>query len=212
MGSGGPRGLQILLSGGSPVRGGFDSHTFPPFLVAALLALALACSWSTAHAQGMRGPAPWRPPADTLRTPAATPVPVRSQRGAPASAARDSLEQPRGFFRMPTGIMLRSLVIPGWGQASNGSWLKAGIVAGSEGALLVSLARDTHRLSELSGDDPEYGRIYDRRQRHTWWLGAVLLLSMTDAYVDAHLKSFEVDVEPEPTESGLSIALRATWP
>ncbi len=30
MGSGGPRGLQILLSGAKTTRGGFDSHTFPP--------------------------------------------------------------------------------------------------------------------------------------------------------------------------------------
>ena len=30
IGSGGPRGLQILLSGAKTTRGGFDSHTFPP--------------------------------------------------------------------------------------------------------------------------------------------------------------------------------------
>ena len=32
MGSGGPRGLQILLPGAKTIRGGFDSHTFPPYL------------------------------------------------------------------------------------------------------------------------------------------------------------------------------------
>ncbi len=31
MGSGGPRGLQILLPGAKTIRGGFDSHTFPPY-------------------------------------------------------------------------------------------------------------------------------------------------------------------------------------
>src|SRR5215475_6753744 len=38
MGSGGPPGLQILVSGASGVRGGFDSHAFPP-----ISALAAAC-------------------------------------------------------------------------------------------------------------------------------------------------------------------------
>ncbi len=32
MGSGGPRGLQILLSDAKTIRGGFDSHTFPPVI------------------------------------------------------------------------------------------------------------------------------------------------------------------------------------
>ena len=31
-GSGGPRGLQILLPGAKTIRGGFDSHTFPPLM------------------------------------------------------------------------------------------------------------------------------------------------------------------------------------
>jgi len=44
MGSGGPRGLQILRSGVKSVRGGFDSHAFPPvrLRVAWLVALMSA--------------------------------------------------------------------------------------------------------------------------------------------------------------------------
>src|SRR6267378_4235840 len=57
LGSGGPRGLQILRSGVKSVRGGFDSHAFPPIVwgLGLVLALALAAAGAVAGAEGALG-------------------------------------------------------------------------------------------------------------------------------------------------------------
>src|SRR5438477_790936 len=74
MGSGGPPGLQILVSGASGVRGGFDSHAFPPiFALAALWLVLAALAVRPAFADlppGAPGAAP-APPLDSLATPPA---------------------------------------------------------------------------------------------------------------------------------------------
>jgi hypothetical protein len=116
------------------------------------------------------------------------------------------------FFSSPTGISLRSLVVPGWGQASNQSWIKAALVAGGETVLAIALIRDSHKLSQLSPNDPEYTAAFDRRQREAWWLGGVVFLSMVDAYVDAHLKGFGVELGPEPTTEEIKVSARIAFP
>ena len=187
MGSGGPRGLQILLSGGSPVRGGFDSHPFPPIFAAAIVALAVLAGAGAAFAQ------------------------TSDSTAAPPAAARDTVAH-RPFFSSPTGISLRSLAIPGWGQASNGAWIKAALVAGGETVLAVALIRASRKLSQLDPDDPEYTVVFDRRQREAWWLGGVVFLSMVDAYVDAHLKGFDVELGPEPSTEEIKVSARIAFP
>jgi hypothetical protein len=202
MGSGGPRGLQILLSGGSPVRGGFDSHPFPPatWLLCAALALGLGLG-TGAQAE----PLPATPP------PAVAP-PDSTHLGQPRVQAADTLAQgkeaKKPFFSSPTGIMFRSLVVPGWGQATNHAWVKAVIVAGGETALIASIVQDTHQLKSLDATDPQYGVIYDHRQRNSWWLGGLVFLSMVDAYVDAHLKGFDVQLGPEPKDDEFRVGAR----
>jgi Family of unknown function (DUF5683) len=202
MGSGGPRGLQILLSGGSPVRGGFDSHPFPPtFLPVCLTLVALFAGSGRAAAE----PVTTEPPV------VAAPVDTAGP-GTPRVQAADTLatghEAKKPFFKSPTGIMFRSLLIPGWGQATNHAWVKAVLVAGAETALAVSVIQDTHELSTLTASDPQYATIYDHRQRNAWWLGGVVFLSMVDAYVDAHLKGFDVQLGPEPSDNELRVTAR----
>ena len=192
MGSGGPRGLQILLSGGSPVRGGFDSHPFPP-VIRLLIAVVVAGLFAAdARAQSA--------PADS------------TQAGEPRIAAADTLargrEAKKPFFQSPTGIMFRSLVVPGWGQATNHAWVKAVLVAGGETVLIASIVQDSHQLQSLESTDPQYGVIYDHRQRNAWWLGGLVFLSMVDAYVDAHLKGFDVQLGPEPKDKELRLYAR----
>ena len=204
MGSGGPRGLQILLSGGSPVRGGFDSHPFPPasWLLCSALAAALLFAGS-ARAEPI--PASNTPPT-------ATAPPDSAHLGQPRVQAADTLgrgrEAKKPFFQSPTGIMFRSLVVPGWGQATNHAWVKAALVAGGETALIASIVQDTRKLDSLDPADPQYASTYDNRQRNTWWLGGLVFLSMVDAYVDAHLKGFDVQLGPEPKDSELRVAAR----
>jgi len=147
------------------------------------------------------------------RQPAVVAAPVDSSAvGTPRVQAADTLaagrEAKKPFFKSPTGIMFRSLLIPGWGQATNHAWVKAVLVACAETALAVSVIQDTHELQTLDSSTPQYATIYDHRQRNTWWLGGVVFLSMVDAYVDAHLKGFDVQLGPEPKDDELRVSAR----
>src|SRR5262249_47536719 len=133
MGSGGPRGLQILLPVADRGRGGFDSHTFPPgrFVAGVLLAAAFLLLTPARGAAQVDDPGDVAafarpdsagvtpPPADTLRPPLGE---ARDARG----------ERVRPWHQKPWAIMTRSALLPGWGQLTNGRELKAVVVAGAE--------------------------------------------------------------------------------
>ena len=128
-----------------------------------------------------------------------------------AASASSRIAQPSsrgGFFRSPTGIMLRSLVVPGWGQATNGEWVKAGVVAAAEGYFIYTLIRDSDRLRGLEPGTPEYVNLENQRNANAWWLGGVVLLSMVDAYVGAHLRGIEVRIGPEPETQSVRVGLQ----
>ncbi len=96
----------------------------------------------------------------------------------------------RDSIKSPTGAMLRSLAVPGWGQWYNGKKFKAVLAAGGE----IGLVADAIWLNQLAvRAGNEYDRMYykDNRSLAIWWLAAVILYSMADAYVDAHLYKFD---------------------
>src|SRR5437867_10082112 len=173
MGSGGPRGLQILMSGACSVRGGFDSHAFPPSLGACAIALLIAAglmgsafSASAAGALAENASAAdsvARPLRDTLiiiPSPEPSSARVRvdslatgalvdtSGRSRARRTARDTL---RGFDT-PRWVMLRSLVFPAWGQLHNHAWWKAASIGGTESYLIGRLVDDRRALDRLNAD------------------------------------------------------------
>jgi hypothetical protein len=100
---------------------------------------------------------------------------------------------------------------PGWGQLANQKPYKACVIMGVEAYLLgVALsadrrARDAGRRARLETDDIaaaalQERRAYyeDRRNAHFWWLGAAILYSMLDAYVDASLAGVSDGGESSP--------------
>jgi hypothetical protein len=120
------------------------------------------------------------------------------------SAARAS--QPK---TAPFKVMLRSAVVPGWGQLYNHQPLKAGLVIGGEGFLVGSALRELSLQNDAkqravdaaaSGDlaaaataELEADAHRNRKIDWIWWTLAAHLLSMADAYVDAHLSTFDAD-------------------
>ena len=120
------------------------------------------------------------------------------------------LATPRGLDS-PTAVMARSLLVPGWGQAKNGAWWKAILVAGIEGAFLERIAYEDRMADRYAARASGYDRDDPRRvpwdlgaQRHRnhrrdfiWWTGICVFLSMGDAYTDAHLKHFDVRLDPD---------------
>ena len=236
MGSGGLRGLQILRSGACSVRGGFDSHAFPPSswvlglaFVAALLALAPV----TARAQTRNEP-PTAKGRDSVRvvTPASVSGVVDTVTEAVSDTARAKRTAPPQLtgFDKPVWVMTRSLVFPGWGQAHNGSWWKAGIIGGAESVLIYRIVDDRHTLDDLSAQiddaranhDPALeqelvAQYNDRSNKYVarqWWLGALVAYSCLDAYIDAHFKHFRVDFKDDPTvppEDRKAAGLKISW-
>jgi hypothetical protein len=68
------------------------------------------------------------------------------------TAARQPRTLPkRARFDQPRWVMLRSLLVPGWGQAHNHAWIKAALLAAGDGSLRWRLLRDERRLNDLSG-------------------------------------------------------------
>jgi len=223
MGSGGLRGLQILRSGVKSARGGFDSHAFPP--LPALLLVGLLIAAEASAAVGVKTP---------VRDPGATPqatqgqtdsVAVDSARilppahvvqiadpNSPAArrARRDSLRVAhQGVLDQPRYVMLRSLLVPGWGQLHNRAWFKAAAIGGGEVFLVTSLFSDERELRDLSrtidaarlaGEPDAQNAAIDRYNARLnqmvgreWLLGGLLVYSLIDAYVDAHFVNFQFE-------------------
>ncbi|MCK4303381.1 MAG: hypothetical protein KAY24_04020 [Candidatus Eisenbacteria sp.] len=119
-------------------------------------------------------------------------------------------EATTGRFDTPTWVALRSLVMPGWGQAKNGAWLKALLVAGVEMAFIERLVfenRMVHEYRDKALADPSEAAFYqmktERHESHRrdfiWWTSFLVALAMGDAYVDAHLHDFDVRLQAEPS-------------
>jgi uncharacterized protein DUF5683 len=283
MGSGGPRGLQILRSGVS-VRGGFDSHAFPPFLAGAVLLLCLLPSLAglasgaapAATDSAIVTPAPpdtgraARARADSIATEAALGGDGSGFVTVPAGERR-TLPKP-GRFDQPHWVMLRSLAFPGWGQMHNDAWIKAGLIGGTDAYFRVRVIKDNHDLNNLSASADQagaelssadqavaaaqqeledaqndvppdsariaaaeqalleanlaragaaesynaavlaYNTLFDKANSRRWMLGAVLLYSLIDAYVDAHFKNFDMNLHYDPAlPGGGGLKLDVRW-
>ena len=110
----------------------------------------------------------------------------------PIQAADTTAVQPKG--KSPSGALLRSLVVPGWGQLYNGKYLKALIYAGAQLSFAYAAHVQNNRYLHYKNlDNDDLAEFYkDDRNRMLWWIFGVTLLSMGDAYVDAHLWNFDV--------------------
>ncbi len=126
----------------------------------------------------------------------------------------------------PTEALMRSLFLPGWGQLSNRKYIKAGIIMTAEILLIINLAHyiekteDARQAFELATNDTEKSILFnkyqdaeDDRSRFGWYLGTLVLISMFDAFVDAHLADFPqknesltLSVNPKD-KTGLSVNL-----
>ncbi len=104
--------------------------------------------------------------------------------------------------KSPTGAMLRSLVFPGWGQWYNNKKIKAIVFFCGETALLTNAIYLNQQL--VNSEDLATREFYiNNRNLSVWWLVGVVLFSMGDAFVDAHLADF--DESPSLTISPVQI-------
>jgi hypothetical protein len=116
----------------------------------------------------------------------------------------------------PTGALLRSMVFPGWGQLCNRKYIKSLVVMAGEGYCIVQAIRHWDLANQaydrfVQTDDSDsrkslyyydYDYYQDRRNLFLWLSGVAIFLSMIDAYVDAHLANFDIDITPPFEEPG----------
>jgi hypothetical protein len=153
------------------------------------------------------------------------PTPASGQDAEPDSLliAAPELESALGKpHRSPMGALLRSVAIPGWGQLYNRKYIKAVLVAGVETFFLVKAVEwwsKTEDQFDLAHSSPpeiqafEFNRYLNYRQNrndYLWAAGITVFISMFDAYVDAHLAGFDVDITPgfEPGTDTAELRLR----
>lgn len=131
------------------------------------------------------------------------------------SVSTDSTEYV--FKKSPTGALLRSAVLPGWGQFYNESYLKIPIIAGLAAWFGYNYFsndrqyRDYKTLYQTTGNRLHYlNREFYRDQRDNFaiYLGILYIANLVDAYVDAHL--FDFNVEEDFFRSGniYSVSMR----
>jgi hypothetical protein len=152
--------------------------------------------------------------------PPATPPPASGGAAGETKATetRVPAANPLSGFDAPHWVMLRSLVVPGWGQLHNGSWIKALGVATGEGILIARIIDDNQALNDLNaqidaaranGDanaeavaiEAYNSRLNDLNSR-AWLLGGVVAYALLDAYIDAHFRNFDIEFKRDPALPG----------
>ena len=131
----------------------------------------------------------------------------------------------------PTGALLRSAFVPGWGQYYNKKYIKGSVIAGAETYLIVGIVtnwRDANKhqdnfqgsdsLAYKASEFAKFEHSRDQRNIRMWILAAGIFYSMFDAYVDAQLwdfkqtdKAFQVYVEPSRNDgiyAGLTFKIK----
>ncbi|MFO7660343.1 MAG: DUF5683 domain-containing protein [Candidatus Cloacimonadaceae bacterium] len=108
------------------------------------------------------------------------------------------------YDKNPYRAMLYSAALPGGGQIYNQAYVKAAVVAGLQAYLIGTALHHNERkdhYQELMNNSVigEQDYLIFKQQRDGyrddlrsdyWWMGTVLVLSVADAFVDAHLYNF----------------------
>ena len=126
--------------------------------------------------------------------------------------------------KSPWGAVLRSAIIPGWGQIYNESYIKAPIVWGIFGALVAAWIWNNHKyndseslyLQNLNNPDTRIPTAYkssrnfyrDQRDLVSIYIGLAYFLNLVDAYVDAQLFDFNVSENYHTGQNMLNLRIK----
>jgi hypothetical protein len=106
-----------------------------------------------------------------------------------------ALENPKKPYR----AMLFSALVPGGGQFYNEAYIKTAVVIGLQSYIISNAIYDYNKMEyykDRMDGSGSFADISNRANRDSfkdelrsdyWWIGTVMLLSVADAFVDAHL-------------------------
>lgn len=113
----------------------------------------------------------------------------------------------------PKTALIKSAIVPGWGQFYNGKVIKGAAFFSTQVFIGYQFFRYHDRLHKTTGEERKQQVEYTRNT-WAWRYLAVYLLCITDAYVDAHLAGFPEDdnlslkLQPIPWGMKMSLNIR----
>ncbi len=125
--------------------------------------------------------------------------------------------------KSPMGALLRSVALPGWGQFYNGKYIKFALFCGAESFFIYKAAHwwkkteDQYDLVQTLPEGQQASAFYlyksyrGNRNDYLWLVALSVFISMFDAYVDAHLSGFDIDLTPEFDEKSQEVALKLSF-
>jgi len=93
-------------------------------------------------------------------------------------------------LKSPGGAVLRSAILPGWGQVYTHQYWKAGVAFSLNSFLVYNIFRYQQRWKDTANPD-----FQGKRNLYTWYFALSYLVTMADAYVDAYLFKFNEAVK-----------------
>lgn len=107
----------------------------------------------------------------------------------------------------PLSAMIRSAIVPGWGQLYNGHHFKAVVLSAVSAGFATASVTETRKLHRAADHDRQ--SIAGRRNTRVLLFFATVTFAALDAYVDAHLADFStLGTMEEGTLSNLSLRWR----
>jgi hypothetical protein len=122
-----------------------------------------------------------------------------------ATAPADTLQGPT-----PRGALLRSAIVPGWGQHYNKRPFKALFFATAAAGFLGTALIESRSLNQANTDKEHQDRAA-RRNTRVLLLIATSTFAALDAFVDAHLADLEVEPDLEIEPGGATLRLQIPW-
>ena len=109
------------------------------------------------------------------------------------------------------GALLRSAVLPGWGQFYNGRPVK-GLFFGAASATALTAVAIEHRRIRSAPTPEEHQDRTARRNGRLLYFALSVALAAIDAYVDAHLADFGAGLQVEMWRGRTWLRLKAPLP
>ncbi len=140
-------------------------------------------------------------------------VPLSARPAVPLSAQVPPVAQDTTHRIRPMSAFLRSLVLPGWGQAATGRSVTGAVFVTWEGVtamMTLKAQAETHYLKESGSKN-----LSAKRQEVQDWLVLWIfnhLFSGAEAYVSAHLQDFPRELKVQAVPGGVRVSVPAPRP
>ena len=128
--------------------------------------------------------------------------------GRPAGATEAATDSTR-TDTLPSahGALLRSAVLPGWGQFYNGRPIKGLFFGGASATALTAVVVEHRRIRSAPTPEEHQDRTARRNSRLLYFALSVALAAI-DAYVDAHLADFGTVQSGLSTGAAMQVEMR----